>query len=50
VFGVTLGAADGVEGGNGGAAIFGRSNWIALRRIEELPRRLSGLYFRLLRH
>lgn len=46
VFGVTL------ESGNGtaGAAIFGRSNRLGLRRIEDLPRRLAELYFRLTRH
>ena len=50
VFGVTLEPADHPGSTDGGAAIFGRGNWIALRRIEDLPRRLSGLYFRLLRH
>ena len=49
VFGVTLEPADHAATAAGGAAIFGHSNWIGLRRIEDLPRRLSGLYFRLLR-
>jgi nitric oxide reductase NorD protein len=50
VFGVTLASPDDTDASVGGAAIFGRGNWIALRRIEDLPRRLSELYFRLLRH
>lgn len=50
VFGVTLEPADHAGGADGGTAIFGRGSWIALRRIDDLPRRLSELYFRLLRH
>jgi len=42
VFGVTLG-----EGCD--ARIFGRANTLPVRRIEELPARLSELYFRLAR-
>ena len=42
VFGVTLG-----EGRS--SAVFGRANTIPARRLEELPARLSELYFRLAR-
>ena len=42
VFGVTLG-----EGQS--SAVFGRANTIPARRVEELPARLSELYFRLAR-
>ena len=42
VFGVTLG-----EGQS--SAVFGRANTIPARRLEELPARLSELYFRLAR-
>lgn len=45
VFAVTLG-----EDANGtGARIFGRAGQVVLRRIEDLPARLSALYFRLSR-
>jgi nitric oxide reductase NorD protein len=45
VFGITLD-----PGGLGaGAAVFGRSNHMPIRRIQELPWRLSELYFRLAR-
>jgi nitric oxide reductase activation protein len=44
-FGLTL---DPNEGG-AGAAVFGRSNHLPVRRIEDLPGRLSELYFRLAR-
>lgn len=48
VFGVTLEAGDRPPEA-AGAAIFGRSNWLGLRRIEDLPQRLAELYFRLTR-
>jgi len=43
VFGVTLGPPA------AGAAVFGRPNHLALARVEDLPGRLSELYFRLAR-
>lgn len=42
VFGVTLGEVQ-------SSAVFGRANTIPARRLEELPARLSELYFRLAR-
>ncbi len=45
VFGVTLDPA----GAGAGPAIFGRGSHLALRRAEDLPARLSDLYFRLSR-
>ncbi len=45
VFGVTLDPA----GAGAGPAIFGRASHLALRRAEDLPTRLSDLYFRLSR-
>jgi nitric oxide reductase NorD protein len=45
VFGIGIGA--GTAGA--GAAVFGRSNHLALRRIADLPARLSECYFRLSR-
>jgi nitric oxide reductase NorD protein len=45
VFGIVLDPA----GQGAGAAIFGRSNHLPVRRIEELPARLSDLYFRVAR-
>jgi nitric oxide reductase NorD protein len=45
VFAVVLGA----EGAETAARIFGRSGHVVLRRIEELPERLSDLFFRLTR-
>jgi hypothetical protein len=42
VFGVTLGPA-------ASAAVFGRANAMPARRLEDLPSRLSELYFRLAR-
>lgn len=42
VFGVTLGAAQ-------SHAVFGRANTIPAKRLEDLPGRLSELYFRLAR-
>jgi hypothetical protein len=45
VFGVTLDPA----GAGAGPAIFGRASHLALRRAEDLPARLSDLYFRLSR-
>ena len=44
-FGLTL---DGV-GGGAGAAVFGRTGHLPVRRIEDLPQRLSDLYFRISR-
>lgn len=44
-FGVVLGT----EGADNAAHIFGRSGYVALRRLEDLPARLSDLYFRLSR-
>ncbi len=43
VFGIVM---DPDEAGSG-AAIFGRHNAMAVRRLEELPARLAGVYFRL---
>jgi hypothetical protein len=43
VFGIVM---DPEAAGSGGA-IFGRHNSIAVRRLEELPARLAGVYFRL---
>ncbi|MBS9477777.1 VWA domain-containing protein [Ancylobacter radicis] len=54
-FGVTLDPAGGGEGavGEGAAneatAIFGKANVLPIRRVEDLPARLSELYFRLAR-
>jgi hypothetical protein len=45
VFGIGIGA--GTAGA--GSAVFGRSNHLALRRIADLPARLSECYFRLSR-
>ncbi len=42
-FGLTLDP----NGEGAGAAVFGRSNHLPVRRIEDLPRRLSELYFRI---
>ncbi len=44
-FGLTLDPNE--EGA--GAAVFGRGNHLPVRRIEDLPGRLSELYFRLAR-
>jgi nitric oxide reductase activation protein len=44
-FGVILGP----NGADNATRIFGRSGYVALRRVEELPARLSELYFRLSR-
>ena len=46
VFGVTLDPS----GVGSGAAVFGRSNHMPVRRLEDLPARLAELYFRLARH
>jgi hypothetical protein len=43
VFGIVMDP----QGAGSGAAIFGRHNAIAVRRLEELPARLAGVYFRL---
>ncbi|WP_428490290.1 nitric oxide reductase activation protein NorD [Rhodopila sp.] len=43
VFGVVMDPL----GAGSGATIFGRHNAIAIRRLEELPAKLAGLYFRL---
>ena len=45
VFGITLDPS----GQGAGAAVFGRANHMPVRRIEELPSRLSELYFRVAR-
>jgi hypothetical protein len=45
VFGVTLDPS----GAGSGAAVFGRSQHMPVRRLEDLPARLAGLYFRLAR-
>jgi nitric oxide reductase NorD protein len=45
VFGVTLDPS----GTGSGAAVFGRSQHMPVRRLEDLPGRLSELYFRLAR-
>jgi nitric oxide reductase NorD protein len=45
VFGVTLDPKD----VGSGATVFGRSNHMPVRRLEELPQRLAELYFRLAR-
>jgi nitric oxide reductase NorD protein len=44
-FGVTLDP----KGVGSGAAVFGRTNHMPVRRLEELPQRLAELYFRLAR-
>ena len=44
-FGLTLDPT----GEGAGAAVFGRRNHLPVRRIEDLPRRLSELYFRIAR-
>ena len=44
-FGITLDPS----GQGAGAAVFGRSNHMPVRRIEDLPERLSELYFRIAR-
>ncbi len=43
VFGIVMDP----DGAGSGAAIFGRHNTMAVRRLEELPARLAGVYFRL---
>ncbi len=45
VFGITLDPS----GQGAGAAVFGRANHMPVRRVEDLPGRLSGLYFRIAR-
>jgi nitric oxide reductase activation protein len=45
VFGITLDPA----GQGAGGTVFGRANHMPVRRIEDLPRRLSELYFRISR-
>jgi nitric oxide reductase NorD protein len=45
VFGVTLNPS----GSGAGAAVFGRSQHMPVRRLEDLPARLAELYFRLAR-
>ena len=45
VFGVTLDPS----GTGSGAAVFGRSQHMPVRRLEDLPARLAELYFRLAR-
>lgn len=45
VFGVTLDPS----GAGSGEAVFGRANHIAIRRLGDLPARLTDLYFRLAR-
>jgi nitric oxide reductase NorD protein len=45
VFGVTLDPS----GSGSGAAVFGRSQHMPVRRLEDLPARLAELYFRLAR-
>ncbi len=45
VFGITLDPS----GQGAGTAVFGRANHMPVRRVEELPSRLSTLYFRLAR-
>ena len=45
VFGITLDP----NGQGAGTAVFGRANHMPVRRVEELPQRLSTLYFRLAR-
>ena len=45
VFGVTLDPS----GAGSGAAVFGRSQHMPVRRLEDLPTRLAELYFRLAR-
>ncbi len=45
VFGVTLDPS----GAGSGAAVFGRSQHMPVRRLEDLPSRLAELYFRLAR-
>jgi nitric oxide reductase NorD protein len=45
VFGVTLDPS----GAGSGAAVFGRSQHMPVRRLEDLPARLAELYFRLAR-
>ena len=45
VFGVTLDP----KGVGSGATVFGRTNHMPVRRLEELPQRLAELYFRLAR-
>jgi len=45
VFGVTLDPS----GLGSGAAMFGRSHTMPVRRLEDLPTRLAELYFRLAR-
>ncbi len=43
VFGIVMDPDD----AGSGSAIFGRHNTMAVRRLEELPARLAGVYFRL---
>jgi nitric oxide reductase NorD protein len=43
VFGIVIDP----EGAGSGSAIFGRHNTMPVRRLEELPARLAGVYFRL---
>ncbi len=48
-FGVVLGAGAGSGPMNSAARIFGRGNTMLVPRVEDLPTRLSELYFRLAR-
>lgn len=43
VFGIVMDP----DGAGSGSAIFGRHNTVAVRRLEELPAKLAGVYFRL---
>jgi nitric oxide reductase NorD protein len=43
VFGIVIDP----EGAGSGLGIFGRHNTMPVRRLEELPARLAGVYFRL---
>jgi nitric oxide reductase activation protein len=48
-FGVVLGAGAGSGAVNSAVRIFGRGNTMLVPRVEDLPSRLSELYFRLAR-
>jgi nitric oxide reductase NorD protein len=48
-FGVVLGAGAGSGTMNSATRIFGRGNTMLVPRVEDLPARLSELYFRLAR-